>query len=240
VPPFPNDSGSAIGAACCEFFLNSDRVNIDWNVYSGPRIINGDISNSNWQSIDISITELAEVLYYLNEPIVVLNGCAELGPRSLGNRSIICSPIYKGMKEVLNNIKGREDYRPIAPICIEESAPDFFIPGTSDPFMLYDHFVKEEVRNLIPAICHLDFSARLQTVNESQNPFLYKLLHEFNLLSGVPILCNTSSNFNGSGFFPDIESAMEWNKVNLIWSNGSSFVKINSSIFDFVNKNKIS
>jgi carbamoyltransferase len=104
--------------------------------------------------------------------------------------------------------------------------------------MLYDHFVKLDKRNLIPAVCHLDFSARLQTVNQIQNPILYSLLLEFKDISGIPILCNTSANFNGSGFFPDIKSVMQWNKVDLIWSNGSSFVKIKSRIFDYLMSKK--
>jgi carbamoyltransferase len=238
VPPFPNDSGSAIGAACCEMFLRSDKINLDWTVYSGPKIIREDFLDSNWIRIEISVSEIAEVLYYLDEPIVLLNDRAELGPRSLGNRSIVASPINPNMKEVLNKIKGREHYRPIAPICIEDFSSDFFHPGVSDPYMLYDHFVKLDKRNLIPAVCHLDFSARLQTVNQIQNPILYSLLLEFKDISGIPILCNTSANFNGSGFFPDIKSVMQWNKVDLIWSNGSSFVKIKSRIFDYLMSKK--
>ena len=236
IPPFPNDSGSAIGAACCELFLNSEEVSLDWTVYSGPLIKNDSIIDSNWLSFDLSVSKLAEVLYFVDEPIVVLEGHSELGPRSLGNRSIIASPINDKMKETLNNIKNRENYRPIAPICIEEFATSFFEPGTPDPFMLYDHSVKSQWRKYLSAICHLDFSARLQTVSQLQNPFIYSLLLEFKELSGIPILCNTSANFNGKGFFPNIESVIKWNKVNLIWSNNSCFVKRDSVIHHFLTK----
>ncbi|GAA4271396.1 carbamoyltransferase N-terminal domain-containing protein [Aquimarina gracilis] len=224
VPPFPNDSGSAVGAACCEMLKHTEELALDWNVYSGP-FLNEFQDNDLWTSVDCAIPELARIIHEFNEPIIFLNGRAELGPRALGNRSILSAPVSTTMKGVLNKIKGREDYRPVAPICIVEDAPQIFSPGTPDPYMLYDHKVRDQWIDKIPAITHLDGTARLQTVSEQDNPEVYGLLQEYKKLSGVPLLCNTSANHSGKGFFPDVQSVMDWGKVNAIWSEGKIYVK---------------
>jgi carbamoyltransferase len=129
------------------------------------------------------------------------------------------------MKRVLNYIKNREDYRPVAPICLEEDAKDIFAPGSKDPYMLFDHIVRPKWKDRIPAVCHLDGTARLQTVNEAENPVLYRLLIEYKRLSGTPLLCNTSANYSGKGFFPDLSSAMKWGKVNYVWCDNALYEK---------------
>lgn len=219
IPPFPNDSGISIGAACKGMIESSGNYSLNWNVYSGPAVVKGDDFH-NWKLIDFSLAELARLMANTNEPVVMLNGNAELGPRALGNRSILAQPTSTAMKGILNDIKGREHYRPVAPICIEEHAPDIFIPGTPDPYMLFEHMVKEEWIEKIPAICHLDKSARLQTVNRRENEEIYTLLCEYHRLTGIPLLCNTSANFRGKGFFPDVRSVIEWGQVNFIYSDG--------------------
>jgi carbamoyltransferase len=108
---------------------------------------------------------------------------------------------------------------------MEEDASQIFSPGYPDPYMLFEHRVREEWKDQVPAICHLDGTARLQTVNRKENAFIYELLTEYKKLSGIPLLCNTSANFNGSGFFPDVKSVMEWDKVNFIWSAGKLYFK---------------
>jgi len=220
IPPFPNDSGSAIGTACCEMVNVSGVFSLVWNLYSGPKLVDNLERPQNWSTQPCSILALSKILHYCGEPVVVLNGNAELGPRALGNRSILAPSTTNLMKATLNELKQREDFRPIAPICIEEEAGDYFFPGTSDPLMLFDHEILKNKLHLIPAVAHLDGTARLQTVNEDDNPLIYKLLKEYKNLSGIPILCNTSANFNGSGFFPDVASAIKWGKCNFIWSDG--------------------
>ena len=123
------------------------------------------------------------------------------------------------MKQRLNDIKHREDYRPVAPICLEHRAQEIFEPGDPDPYMLFEHDVKPEWKARIPAVCHEDGTARVQTVNREQNPVVFEVLTEFERISGIPLLCNTSANRPGKGFFPDVESAMAWGKVKYIWSN---------------------
>lgn len=228
VPPFPNDAGSAIGVACCEMINSTGRLALEWDVYKGPSIRQGEIDNAAWDEFDCPIRELAEWLHFSGEPVVFLNGRAELGPRALGNRSILAAAVDPAMKTTLNRIKKREDYRPVAPICIEEDATAIFSPGSPDPLMLYDHVVNEEWKAKIPAVCHLDGTARLQTINSNENPVIYELLCEYKKLSNIPILCNTSANYGGRGFFPDVASAMQWGEVDCIWSENKLFIKSKS------------
>jgi len=230
IPPFPNDAGSAIGTACCEMIHETGVNCLNWDVFSGPSVIN-DAAVSGWSKKPVTIDALALLLFLENEPVVFLNERAELGPRALGNRSILSPATPAQMKQVLNHIKHREDYRPVAPICLEEDAKDIFEPGIRDPYMLFDHQVKPEWKERIPAVCHLDGTARLQTVNESENPVMFRLLSEYKKLSGIPLLCNTSANHNGKGFFPDVSSAMNWGKVNYVWSGGALYEKTEKIIF---------
>ena len=81
------------------------------------------------------------------------------------------------------------------------------------------HYIREDWKDKIPAVMHIDGTARLQTVSSTEDPMLENILRSYYKLSGIPVLCNTSANFNGSGFFPDVNSAMRWGKVDLIWSN---------------------
>jgi len=231
VPPFPNDSGSAIGAACCLMINKLQKTCLDWNVYSGPAIIENSPAVG-WNTRECSIKELAKLIHDTNEPVVLLNKNAELGPRALGNRSIVAAPTSPAMKDILNIIKIREYYRPVSPICLEEKAANIFDPGITDPYMLFDHKVKQNWIDKIPAVCHLDGTARLQTVNSEQNPLIFELLIEYEKLSNIPMLCNTSANNKGSGFFPDVFSATDWNKANYVWCCNMLYEKEDKVIFD--------
>ena len=230
VPPFPNDSGSAIGAACAEMWSQSERHHIEWNPYAGPDLILNR-AEEGWIRESCSLLELAQLLAKENEPVVFLSGRAEIGPRALGNRSIIAPAVDPAMQSKLNIAKKREAFRPVAPICLEADAPDIFDPGCPDPYMLFDHKVRAEWRNRVPAICHLDGTARLQTVSaDSEAKEMRTLLEEYKKVSGIPLLCNTSANLNGSGFFPDVASATRWGRVKYVWSNGTLFTQTRSEV----------
>ena len=125
------------------------------------------------------------------------------------------------MRDVLNRVKDREAYRPVSPICLEADAPRIFDPGTPDPYMLFEHTVRDNWAGRIPAVVHLDGSSRLQTVNCEQNPTIAAVLTEYALRSGVPVLCNTSANLKGRGFFPDVASALRWGRTRYVWSDGT-------------------
>lgn len=229
VPPFPNDCGNAIGVAALENLYQTGNWHLKWNVYSGPPL-NPLPERSKlpkgWETRPCSLTDLASFLNHNpSTPVVFLLNRAEIGPRALGHRSILMSPFYTENKNILNRLKGRESFRPIAPMCTIESAKQYFNPGTPDPYMLFDHVVRETARPALPAICHDDNTARLQTVSHTQSPELHTLLTEFGKLSGYPVLCNTSANHSGRGFFPDVQSAMEWGRVDHIWANGFMYSK---------------
>ncbi|MFE9499908.1 carbamoyltransferase N-terminal domain-containing protein [Streptomyces collinus] len=223
VPPFPNDSGSAIGSALLARPRGSTFRPMDWDVHLGPELLPEGPLPDGWDVRDCSVEELARVLHESGGPVVVLQGRAELGPRALGGRSILAAPTAAEMKAHLNKIKNREGYRPVAPICLASEAPAIFHPGTPDPFMLFDHQVRPEWVDRIPAVVHLDGTARLQTVDAADNAFLAELLTAYHRLSDIPVLCNTSANLNGSGFFPDVASAISWGQVPKIWSRNRLF-----------------
>ncbi|MFA9441922.1 carbamoyltransferase C-terminal domain-containing protein, partial [Uliginosibacterium sp. sgz301328] len=128
-------------------------------------------------------------------------GRMEFGPRALGARSILASPIHADMQARLNEIKDREDFRPVAPVVMEERAADWFRcvrpSGRVAPFMLFIFEVIEEQASRIPAVCHVDGTARVQTVNRRQHPLYYDLLAAFERFTDVPILVNTSFNTRG-------------------------------------------
>jgi carbamoyltransferase len=124
-------------------------------------------------------------------------GRMEFGPRALGARSILASPIHAEMQAKLNEIKDREDFRPVAPVVLEEEADAWFVDARVSPFMLFVNDVRPEKADLIPAVRHVDGTARIQTINRSQNPIYYDLLKAFQARTGVPVLVNTSFNTRG-------------------------------------------
>jgi carbamoyltransferase len=129
-----------------------------------------------------------------NKVIGWFQGRMEFGPRALGARSILASPIDPGMQSHLNQIKDREDFRPVAPVVIEEECANWFVNGGVAPFMLFIFDVRQDKAERIPAVRHVDGTARVQTVNRAQHPLYYDLLKAFAQRTGVPILINTSFN----------------------------------------------
>jgi len=121
----------------------------------------------------------------------------EWGPRALGNRSIICDPRRSDMKEILNvKIKRRESFRPFAPSVLHHEVKNWFEQYQEVPFMMQVYQILENKRKLIPAVTHVDGSGRLQTVNQNDNPLYFSLINEFNNLTEIPMVLNTSFNEN--------------------------------------------
>jgi carbamoyltransferase len=179
-----------------------------------------------WSARRCDEVQLAALLHEHGEPVVVIDGRAELGPRALGNRSILAAATSSTMKDRLNDIKDRAYYRPVAPICLESQAHEVFDPGVADPYMLFEHRMQPGWAARIPAIVHLDGSARLQTINpETANSSSAKILQEYWRISGIPVLCNTSANLSGHGFFPDVKSATEFGRIPFVWSAGTLYTK---------------
>ena len=138
-----------------------------------------------------------------NEVIGWFQGRMEFGPRALGARSILANPTDPTTKDTLNaKIKHREAFRPFAPSTLIEAASTYFdfgspIDDVDSPYMLLTARLRPDKQHLLPAIAHLDGTARVQTVTRSQNPLYYALIEEFGKLTGVPVLVNTSFNVNG-------------------------------------------
>jgi len=164
-------------------------------------------------------TELETVIDDLvgGKIIGVVQGNSEHGPRALGNRSIICNPSLKDMKDILNaKVKNREWYRPFAPIVRLEDVSKYFEFEGESRWMTFSPKVKNDWRDKLPAITHVDGSSRVQTVTEEQNPFMYKLLTEMDKKTGVGMLVNTSFNVNGKPILSTYRDAFEiFNKTDM-------------------------
>jgi len=132
----------------------------------------------------------------------------EWGPRALGNRSILADPRNEKMKDILNEkIKHRESFRPFAPSILEEYVSEYFDIDRPSPYMLMVAPVKKP--EIIPAVTHVDGTARLQTVSKDTNPLYYSLIHNFFKITGVPVVINTSMNVRGEPIVNTPEQAFE-------------------------------
>lgn len=193
VPPCPNDSGSAIGSAIDAQHALGGGTSIQWSVAAGPEFAR-DVVPVGWSRRPLSHQEVARLLA-AGDIVPFVRGRCEIGPRALGQRSLLASPLEASMATTLNKLKHREAYRPIAPCC---RAADFgrYFQGRPDPFMLYFSRVLDD---RIPAVTHADGSARVQVV-DPESASLDALLQAFGDLTGVPVLCNTSLNYPGRGF----------------------------------------
>jgi carbamoyltransferase len=133
----------------------------------------------------------------------------EFGPRALGARSILASPISASMQARLNEIKDREDFRPVAPVVLEEEASNWFAGAGISPFMLFVYDVLPEKADAIPAVRHVDGTARIQTINRMQHPLYYGLIKAFQARTGIPVLVNTSFNTRGEPIVCSPRDAVE-------------------------------
>ena len=201
VPPIPNDSGSAIGTAIDAQFHLTGNPKIDWNVYSGLDFITSG-------SFDLAQYDLYETNYKMIADMLAhdlilgwVSGKYEIGPRALGNRSILAAPFRESIRVRLNEIKQREQFRPIAPVCLEDEAARWFGCDHASPFMLYTH---RATTGELAAVTHVNGTARIQTVSSANNRRLYELLIAFKARTGYGVLCNTSLNFKGRGFINEI------------------------------------
>lgn len=197
VPPVANDSGSAIGTAIDAQFHFTGNPKIEWSVYSGLAFIADEAFDTSL--FDEYATNYAMIADMLASNLIVgwVNGKYEIGPRALGNRSILASPFQECTRVRLNEIKQREQFRPIAPVCLEEDAVKWFGCDHPSPFMLYTQKVCTES---LPAVTHVNGTARIQTVSSVTNSHLWELLTAFKSRTGYGVLCNTSLNFKGRGF----------------------------------------
>jgi carbamoyltransferase len=212
VQPAAGDAGGCLGAATYLYhtILRHPRAYQMHTAYLGPSYSNAEI-HAFLSREGVPFTRLEEraiaptVARLLADSDVVgwFQGRMEFGPRALGARSILANPTDPTTKDTLNaKIKHREAFRPFAPSTLVEAAPTYFEFGSpagdvESPFMLLTARVREDKQRLLPAITHVDGTARVQTVSRAQNPLYYALIEEFGKLTGVPVLVNTSFNVQG-------------------------------------------
>ncbi|HEY0899858.1 MAG TPA: carbamoyltransferase C-terminal domain-containing protein [Sphingobacteriaceae bacterium] len=205
VQPASGDSGTALGAAMwidCQVRQSQSKDFVMEHAYWGPEYDAHSIEKFlKWAKLPYKkLTDVAEEtadILAQDKIIGWFQGRMEYGPRALGSRSILASPINPEMQARLNEVKDREDFRPVAPVVLEEDATDWFENAQRSPFMLFVHHVREEKADQIPAVRHVDGTARIQTVNQDQHPEYYNLLKAFKRRTGVPVLVNTSFNTLG-------------------------------------------
>jgi carbamoyltransferase len=208
------DAGLAVGAAFYVWhqILGQPRAFEMKHAYWGPEFSKQEISEAlgvrreavEKEKLEIreidNIEELCRVTAaQIAEGKIVgwFQGRMEFGPRALGNRSILVDPRRAEMKEILNRrIKHRESFRPFAPSILDERIGDFFEQTHASPFMLMTYRVRTGKKNLIPAPTHVDGTGRVQTVSREANPVYWQLIKEFERVTGVPVLLNTSFNDN--------------------------------------------
>ncbi len=205
VQPAAGDAGTALGAALSVDLQErkpAERAYRMDHVYLGPSYTDREIEDV-LKGSGIIYRRMAdaprELAALLAEGAVLgwFQGRMEFGPRALGARSILASPSDPLMQARLNAIKDREDFRPLAPVVLEEEAADWFCGDALSPFMLFVNDVRSDRRTLIPAVCHIDGTARIQTLNRPQNELLYDVISAFRERTGIPILVNTSFNTRG-------------------------------------------
>lgn len=204
IPSSSDDAGTSVGA--CFYFWNQilghKREFILENDYWGPEYTNDEIKKIlDGNSLKYSYIENIELeaakSLAAGKVIGWHQGRMELGQRALGNRSILGDPRNPGMKDKINKlIKHREWYRPFAPSVLEEYQDAYFEGGMDSPFMQLVFPIRAQVRDLIPAVTHIDGSGRVQTVSKKTNMRYWKLINEFRKLTNIPMLLNTSFNDN--------------------------------------------
>lgn len=214
IPPAAYDASLAIGASMLLWYERSGhkRDFVMNNPYLGPKFedrevkivfdlyknkLNEGLYNVEYLTDEKSLCKRVAELIAKGKIVGWFQGRTEWGPRALGNRSIVVDPRKKEMKDVLNSrVKRRESFRPFAPSVLEEKVSLWFEQDTPSPFMEKTYKIKKSKQSLVPSVCHVDGSGRLQTVSKSLNEKYYNLIKAFEIITKVPMVLNTSFNEN--------------------------------------------
>ena len=215
--PLADDSGNSIGAA---LYVYRERTN-DKKIYKLKDTffnhINHPIDREGTKATSYDVAKLLDD----QKIVAVFNGQAEAGPRSLGNRSLLFDARNPDAKDIINSTKGREWYRPVACSILKESAKDYFEMYNLEesPHMTISFTVRKEKKQIIPGVIHVDNSCRIQTVDTEIEHF-YKLLKDFEKITGVPVLLNTSFNIAGKPLVETVSDAIDTFKetnIDVLW-----------------------
>jgi len=215
VQPASGDSGVSLGAAYLALNKHKSIYNrtAKFTCYLGGGYKKNKILNFlKKKSIKFSVCKgnYSVIANFIKEGKIVgwFQGRQEFGPRALGNRSILCKPFPYKMKDYLNSrVKFRESFRPFAPAVLEEDANKYFHLNQTSPHMLIACKVKNKFKKKIAAAVHVDDTCRVQTVSKFNNLNFYNLINEFKILTGVPVLLNTSFNIKGQTIVNTVEKA---------------------------------
>jgi carbamoyltransferase len=215
-PPCANDSGQALGLGMLGFHARGDlrtRDLITHLPFAGENRLHVATAVTRWKDWIVDVQDFDEGIFVKDvqrQPVAWVDGAAEVGPRALGHRSILGDPTRSATKQIMNQIKQRQWWRPVAPIVIEDQVGEWFVDGRPSPFMLETFLVAPEYQPLVPAIMHLDGTARIQTLSAADEPFLAQALSAFHTATGIPVICNTSLNDRGEPIANDAGEALNF------------------------------
>jgi carbamoyltransferase len=214
VQPAAGDAGTALGGA----LLLSAREG------DAPEAMSGADLGRDWSDAELGAWLKTAAVPFERPPDIAaavaraladngivawFQGRSEYGPRALGHRSLLAHPGHAGNLERLNDVKGREQFRPVAPMVLADRAAEIFDGPLPSPYMLFVHDVDPAWRDRIPAVVHVDGTARIQTVDPEREPLVARMLGEFERLTGLPVVVNTSLNTAGRPMVDDPRDALE-------------------------------
>ena len=214
VQPAAGDAGTALGAALSLAASGGERAAPMPDAYLGRGWSDSELEDwlktARWpyeRPASVAAAVAAELA--ADHVIAWFQGRSEFGPRALGSRSLLAHPGRKENLDRLNAVKGREEFRPVAPMVLAERAAEIFHGPLPSPYMLFVHTVDPAWRDRIPAVVHVDGTARVQTVDRAQQPRLAEMLESFAALTGLPVVVNTSLNTAGRPMVDDPRDALE-------------------------------
>lgn len=214
VQPAAGDAGTALGAALYVAAGGGDRIapmrtaalGRSWDATELRAQL--DVANVVYAAPQDLAEAVAEVLAE-NGLVAWFQGRSEFGPRALGHRSLLAHPGFADNLRRLNDVKGREQFRPVAPMVLAERAAAIFTGPLPSPYMLFTHGVRDEWRARIPTVTHVDGTARVQTVDSRDEPLMAAVLRAFERRTGLPVLINTSLNTAGRPIVDEPRDALE-------------------------------
>ena len=232
VQPAANDGGISLGAAIKGAIDLGDDVKIEMIPYLGPEYSNKEIEKAlkekdyNYDEFD-NIEEVIARLLAEGKIVANYQGRLELGPRALGNRSLLASPEKYEMLVRMNELKGREVWRPLAPAVMYDKQETVFDSDIFSPHMTKNFKVLNEMKDRLQEITHVDGTARIQSVTKEYNELFYNIINEFYKLTGIPVVINTSFNVKGEPIVCTPQEAIDsFERMNLDYlSIGNYLVK---------------
>lgn len=223
VLPVPGDCGISLGAAVQDAGLS--KFNPFDNAFIGPTAsgsLTKHLRTRNGEAV--TAVELAKLLH-AGKLIGTVIGKIEAGPRALGNRSLLANPCKKGMKDLLNKVKDREPFRPVAPLVTQEKQFDYFEACPTTKYMSFSPNIRSKHAKKLAEVVHYDGTCRIQTVTKNEK-FMHDLLTEVGKLTGYEVLINTSFNTKGRPIINDLDEAfflLDNSEIDYLYVDGFLF-----------------